>query len=379
MEKRFIEIKGIGIPNKGAELMLLAILEKVGEAFPKHYFCSEPASEFYPRARYGLFQRTGFVFRNYYIEWSPFARLVPSRIRDRYGLVTEDQVDVIVDASGFAYGDQWGAAKARARLGKRIRKWKKQGKKIVLLPQAFGPFADKDIRLEMTSILEYADLVFARDKQSLSYLDELLPGKALLSPDFTNLVVARPVPDRYKQYAGRPCLIPNHKMITMVKGNQGYAKSMANCLELMQEAGEEPFVLIHEGEDDIRLGEEIAGHLRRKVDILIPDDALTIKAIIGQCSFVVSSRFHGLVSALSQGIPVVATGWSHKYAELLNDYDMEEFLYKNNGSSSMLAMVKRLMIAGEIEKAKMHVENKVGIEKSKSIDMWAKVVEIIKN
>src|SRR5690606_1006769 len=154
MSKRFVEIKGIGIPNKGAELMLMAVQEHIGSMLPEHYFCCEPTTEYYPRARYGLFQRTGFTYKDRYIEWSALAGLLPKRIRERYGLVTEREVDVIIDASGFAYGDQWGARKAHTRLGKRIRTWKKQGKKVILLPQAFGPFSDQAIRQEMTCILE---------------------------------------------------------------------------------------------------------------------------------------------------------------------------------------------------------------------------------
>ena len=42
------------------------------------------------------------------------------------------------------------------------------------------------------------------------------------------------------------------------------------------------------------------------------------------------SRFHALVAALSQGIPVAALGWSHKYAELLGEFGLREFVFRHD-------------------------------------------------
>ena len=55
------------------------------------------------------------------------------------------------------------------------------------------------------------------------------------------------------------------------------------------------------------------------------DDPLEIKRIIGTASLVISSRYHGLISGLSQNVPSLATSWSHKYKELLIAYNCEKF------------------------------------------------------
>jgi colanic acid/amylovoran biosynthesis protein len=54
-------------------------------------------------------------------------------------------------------------------------------------------------------------------------------------------------------------------------------------------------------------------------------DPLANKGLIGSAGLVVSSRYHGCASALSMGVPCLALGWSHKYGELFNDFDMRDW------------------------------------------------------
>ena len=54
-------------------------------------------------------------------------------------------------------------------------------------------------------------------------------------------------------------------------------------------------------------------------------DAEEIRAWIGQCRFLVTSRFHAMVFALSENVPVMLTGWSHKYQEVMEQFGLSEF------------------------------------------------------
>lgn len=51
-------------------------------------------------------------------------------------------------------------------------------------------------------------------------------------------------------------------------------------------------------------------------------DALTVKSVIGHCKLLISSRYHGAISGLNQRVPTFVTSWSHKYEELLSDYQL---------------------------------------------------------
>ncbi len=47
-----------------------------------------------------------------------------------------------------------------------------------------------------------------------------------------------------------------------------------------------------------------------------------IRAIISHCDFLLVSRFHAMVNALSLKKPVLVLGWSHKYQEVLQSFDI---------------------------------------------------------
>jgi polysaccharide pyruvyl transferase WcaK-like protein len=53
-------------------------------------------------------------------------------------------------------------------------------------------------------------------------------------------------------------------------------------------------------------------------------DSGQIRSAIGRNTVVLTSRFHGMIAALSEARPVVVVGWSHKYAEVLHDFGMED-------------------------------------------------------
>lgn len=48
------------------------------------------------------------------------------------------------------------------------------------------------------------------------------------------------------------------------------------------------------------------------------------RRLIAACDVVVTSRFHGMISCLSLGVPVLVIGWSHKYAEVLAAFGLED-------------------------------------------------------
>lgn len=305
--------------------------------------------------------------------------VLPSSLRRRYELVSDRDVDVILDASGFAFSDQWGPAKAQ-KMARLCSRWKAAGKRVVLLPQAFGPFSTEPTRTATRAILRTADLVFARDESSYEALHALGDDASgiRLAPDFTNLL--NPVPSSTAaDLAGRACIIPNIRMLdkTGDDTSNAYLEFLVRLVRELVNNGHRPFLLIHE-KTDRPLAEQVRDLAATRhgcdVEVVARSSALELKAIIGSCSLVVGSRFHALVSALSQSVPSIATGWSHKYLELFRDYGVEEYVVPVSASADeALVALKQLDSNETYEATRLRLSERAETQKAGARKMWEEV------
>ena len=83
-----------------------------------------------------------------------------------------------------------GALKARWSCRGATRRWRRRGSKVILMPQAFGPYSDDAIRTAILCAVDNADLVMPRDSTSYRYLTEVTGQRDYIRqyPDFTNLI-----------------------------------------------------------------------------------------------------------------------------------------------------------------------------------------------
>ncbi len=332
-----IEIKGVQFVNKGAELMLHAIINKVKELWPNAEICLAPGtmSPYLKIAEISAFKKINF--KKNIIDLNGLFYFIPRSYRDKlklnWGVVTEADVDVILDASGFAYGDQWSTVILR-QTAIEAKRMKRKKKHYVFMPQALGPFNNKKSQSAAKLAFESASVVFAREKESFNYVSACTSNVNIYkSPDFTNLLSVHSK-DSYQGYKNKVAFILNSKMISNKNKNsqwrERYITLVKMAIEVFIAKGEEVFLLNHEGESDKKICDEVNKAFQYSLDIVSPGSPLDVKAIIGDAKIAVCSRYHGCVSALSQGVPCIGTSWSHKYEELFDEYDAKELMMSSD-------------------------------------------------
>lgn len=392
-----IWVKGVQFANKGAALMFEAVREQLLQRYPNVRLALEHNPNLgdaerlkYQALRKVSWRKNRLDFNALCYRFSPKARQFLCLNRSDW--VTEADIDAVLDMSGFAYGDAWGHLKARHLQGE-VERLTAQGKPYVFLPQAFGAFERPEIRNPVKTALQQAALVIAREAQSEQYVRQLLtdnesPEAANLHcfPDFTNLI--QPAADSatsgqsHTPESDYVLLIPNQQMES--KRNQRtewagrYFQVMVNCGMAAHELGLVPVVMNHEGRADADLCSKLHKHLSEltglELPLLEPESALETKALIGSSNAVVSSRFHGCVSALAQQVPCLGTSWSHKYEQLFADYERSEYLLTANCTQ---AEAKQLL-----QQARHHVSDTsyvtaVNEQKLASERMWQQVFKVL--
>lgn len=342
-----ILITGGNFSNKGAELMLVSLVNSISLHFPDADVCVSPLLKgqekindlglkrlSYPLFHYG----NSSLFKK--LLSSPLLFMTYLKIRGFKwnGEVKLSDIDVVFDISGFAFGDKWGS-KPLKDLAFFVEFMNKKGAKVIMMPQAFGPFSSHEMEDAIKNVLSNAKLVFPRDEKSYQYVAELSEGcsaKVELAPDIT-LTFKKKVEVNNNLFDLPFCaIVPNERMLD--KASIGWQKNYKSILErlilkIIEESDLQIIMLIHaQGTSaDFKVGEEVYNRipqsLHNRISMVVEEDPVRLKSIISRANFIIGSRFHALASALSSNVPAIATSWLHKYEMLFKDFKCNEFSF----------------------------------------------------
>jgi polysaccharide pyruvyl transferase WcaK-like protein len=316
MTKKVVYVRGVGSHNGGAEILLRASKEHIGDRAKVSRALRQRWSigGYLSVPRFGRFESLG-------------VDVLPKQMAARLQIYSGRHADAVLDASGFAIGDQWSSDSIN-RDAATFARLRRRNVPIVLLPQAFGPFEKPEVRLAALALFKHVDLICARDDESFEFVAQLrgTTQNMMLAPDITIALDAHPHSNAGSER--RIAVVPNVNLsVRSLDPNAlaKYAASLHTMCELLIAAGYLPFLLVHSSHGDPQVAEAVT-RLGGNISVITPRDGLEAKSIIGACSGVIAGRYHAIVSALSQGVPAVAHSWSHKYGALLSDFGVDRGL-----------------------------------------------------
>ena len=334
MQKKYV-VRGVSTYNKGAELMLYAILQQIEERHPDAIVYLDraaiPEGLGYIKTRLTLKSikpyllcRLQAAIDRFRLE-SLFRKL---RLWTPLFFRKASNVEIVFDASGLKFSDLMYSAHSERNWRDDLNLYtgyKDKGARVVLLPQQFGPFERDETRNFIKELVGTTDLVFAREKKSFDYLKSICDNSNIYKfTDFTSLVDGV-VPEQYSYLAGKICIIPNLQMVNkkMISRND-YIDLLAKFVKKVSQSGKSAYLLNHEGIGDKELCYSVQEKANERVDVVSGLNALEIKGLISTSYLCISSRYHGVASALNSATPCLATSWSHKYDELFKDFGQSD-------------------------------------------------------
>lgn len=344
--KILIDIEGF--VNRGDQLMFCAIAEAVQAHRPNAELVLPPKL----LSRRELRQLSDLPFREL-VDCRKVGRRLTAGLTgtlSRLGLcpapVWPAQVDLVLHAPGYRYSDAFPLRRADSirQDVSYFRAFSKSGRRIVFLPQAFGPFDTDGARSRIRAIVPFADEIYARDATSFAHLKALFPKASNIfrAPDFTCGCRGRLPPGFALRRYG--VIIPNGKMISHTElGAALYLDFLCAVASLFRENGLDVVLLNHEGAGDRKIIDDLRNRIEGPITCFNDVTGLDCKGIIGGAALVVTSRFHGAVSGFCQGVPTLCTGWSHKYRELAAEFGCpESCLDPKNPEKSLAAVADAL-------------------------------------
>lgn len=370
-----IFIENWGFENRGDQLMIQSVMEQIRKYEPhaqilvrKHVFEQNPTFCIQNRL-YPLELKNTGIRRSKLYAW-----IVNMLLRDEW-INTPRQVDLILNCRGYYIADKWIKDEYDvASIKSFYKQFNKKGRRLIMLPQAFGPFENEYSKKAINIIYEQADMIYAREQQSYEYLSKVCSNtvKIKVVPDFTCLCPEEQYPSIQLPKKEYVLLIPNARMVDKTSANvsNSYLNFLIQIVKDLQEQGENVYLLNHEGTGDEQLMHEINEKLDVELPILTNLSGSEIKALIKNSKLLISARFHGVVSGLTQGVPTLCTSWSHKYGELLREHGCEGNMLDVNDISSSLKTIHEALAQPEKYSSKEGCEDAI---ENRVNQMWNEI------
>jgi polysaccharide pyruvyl transferase WcaK-like protein len=365
VRKEFAIVGGTLTGNRGAEAMVSTCVEQIRQRYPDaiiHILTYYPEADRNEQRPPGVYVHSATPLR-LVTNWLPAAllgRALPFVKRrahsDLAGLLGLLRVDALIDVAGVSFVD--GREKFLPYNVLTLWPFLLNGVPVFKLSQAIGPITSLPNRVAARFVLPRIKLVVARGQKTAEHLEAwgLDRARLLPAPDMTFLLDPAGVPD-HRDRPNRVGLIPSSLVQSKLPG---HAALLAKTADALIDAGHEVVLIVHSyrsqsdkpRNNDLPTARKVVELSRHGQKLRIVGEGLDARGIkdeIGQCKAILTSRFHGMIAALSTRTPVLVVGWSHKYREVLKVFGLEDacFDYKKADADALIEKTLDTLRRGE--------------------------------
>jgi len=357
--------------NRGAEAMLLTVIEQVHRAYPDckihvlSYAADEDIKDFKERDIPNVYIHSCSPL-SLVISWLPLSLLgwlILALKKNPTGDHKQSplallSVDKLIDLAGVSFID--GREKFLPFNVLTILPFILSGVPVYKLSQAIGPIRSRLNRLAAKLILPRCELVVARGSTTFKYLKEfgLKAPKLQYAPDVSFLLAPEgEIPTDFTDRHFDIGFVPSS---VVLKKYPAYEQKLVEVIQALVGSGHKVSLVLHswkEGTEksfnnDLPLAKRIASQIAVKDQLPIIGvglNARELKGHIANHKLLVTSRFHAMIAALDTETPPLVLGWSHKYKEVLEEFGLADqaFGYQNTSVDEIVDRVESDLKAAE--------------------------------
>jgi colanic acid/amylovoran biosynthesis protein len=348
---KYIIITGGNFSNKGAQSMIFSTVNSLKEKYPDKEIIVISSNDFegqfldngytfdiFPRAfdmPLELLERTYRHLKNNKKRYSMISFL---QCRKKFITILKN-TDFIVDISGYALSSQFKTI-PNYKFIKNIIIAKKHNIPIYILPQSFGPFDykgfDTIFKFLIKKYIEYPKIIFTRESEGHTFMKQF--GLTNLVPSFDLVLQTRKIKlenifkkeiklDSFPVKTNSVAIIPNQKLT--VHGNNNLYEMYNKIIQFLLDNNKNVY-LVHHSKEDLKICSKIQKNFENNENVILIKNelnSLELESLLLNFDFIIASRYHSIVHAYKQGIPVIALGWATKYKELLNIFGQSDYFF----------------------------------------------------
>ena len=358
-----VAITGAQFKNTGAQSLLFSLVNEIYMQYPDAEIYYIPVDSFrdYNYRDYNFyFAYDDLGYRDFKneklkIRVREFLSCVKNRILLRrkaentfsYSNVIR-KIDVLIDVSGYALTSRF-TNTTNYKLVRHINDARKNGAKVILMPQSFGPFEYKKNAQKMkkliASSLGTADIIFAREQEGYNLLrnqfcldnvflscDSVLQAAPVIASNIYSFGLESAIPS-IKSKKNNVGIIPNQQ--TMKFGDEHEVLNVYKVIiDKLLELNKNVYIFRHS--EDLDLCKKIFGLCNGDSRVyLIEDhmDCFSYSRFVREFDFIIASRYHAIIHAYKQGIPAIILGWAIKYTDLAELMNQNDYIFDITSAS----------------------------------------------